>query len=552
MSKRISLDPITRIEGHLRVDVEVTNGVANDAWVSAQMWRGIETILRGREPQDAWALTQRICGVCTTVHAIASIRAVEQAVGAHVPINAQYLRNIMIAQHAVQDHIVHFYQLSALDWVDAGAALKADPSLAARFAQNLSDWPVNGEKEFASVKERLKNLLEGGRGGLFASGYGGHPAMKLPPEVNLVMMSHYLQALDYQRKAAQAVALIGGKTPHIQNLCLGGVATAINMENMATLNVERLAYLRALMEDSRRFVRQVYYPDVLALASAYREWFRFGAGVNNYLSVAEFPEDAAGKVFAMNGGWILDGNLAGFHVAKDQLNENLMNTITEHVSHSWYEGKESTHPWKGETNPQYTNFNETGKYSWCKAPRFNGKPFQVGPLAQILTCYASGDQRVRTLVDAANSRLGIGLNDYHSVMGRILARAQRTCVMADLSLEYLDKLIGNISKGDTAYVNHTEIPSGEIRGVGFHEAPRGILSHWVVIKDRKIDRYQVIVPSTWNASPRDASGVRGPYESSLIGTPVAQEDKPLELLRTVHSFDPCISCAVHLFNPGGS
>jgi len=551
MAKRITLDPITRIEGHLRIDVEVNGGQVSRAWSSAQMWRGIEVILAGRPPEDAWSYVQRFCGVCTTVHAISSIRSVEHALNVEVPLNAQYIRNMIIAQHSVQDHIVHFYHLSALDWVDVVSALKGDPKKAASIAQSISDWPGNSEKEFKAVKEKLKSFVDAGKLGIFASGYWGHPAMRLEPEINLIAVAHYLKALDYQRKAASAVAVLGGKNPHIQNLVVGGVATAVNMENLATFNMERVAYLRSLMEETRDFVKQVYLPDVLAIASAYKEWFRYGAGVTNYLAVPEFPEDTKNTSFALPGGIITGGDLKSFRPIKNHQDQTLIAGITEGVAHAWYEGAAAHHPWEGETKPEYTDFQPDGKYSWCKSPRFEGKPMQVGPLAQVLAAYVSGDARVKKLVDSVCSTVGVGPQALHSTLGRIAARAIRCAVMADLSLEYLDKLVANVAKGDKAYANHTPIPKGTYKGVGFHEAPRGTLSHWMVIDDGVIKNYQAVVPSTWNASPRDEKGVAGPYEASLLGNPVVNEEMPLEVLRTVHSFDPCIACAVHTIDPQG-
>jgi hydrogenase large subunit len=552
MPRTITLDPVTRIEGHLRIDVEVDGDHVTRAWSSAQMWRGIEVILKGRDPQDAWTYAQRFCGVCTTVHAISSIRAVEHALNVEVPINAQLVRNLMIAQHSVQDHLVHFYHLSALDWVDMVSALQADPSKTAQLAQSLSDWPGNSATEFKAVKDRLKAFVDGGKLGIFASGYWGHPAMQLPPEANLMALTHYLNAFDYQRKAAQAVAILGGKNPHIQNLVVGGVATAINLDNLATLNLDRLAYMRSLMEEARNFVQQVYYPDVLAIAAAYREWFGVGAGVTNYLAVPEFPQDTRSTRFGLAGGIISDGDQQNIRVIKDHRDDYLISNIQESVARAWYDGAESLHPWRGVTQPKYTDFAADAKYSWCKAPRLAGQPVQVGPVAQILVNYAAGDARVRRLVDEANTRLGLTLKDYHSTMGRLLTRGMRAHLMADLSLEFLDQLTANLVGGDKAYANPTEIPDGEFQGVGFHEAPRGSLSHWMVLKNRKIDNYQAVVPTTWNASPRDEKGVAGPYEASLVGNPVVQPDKPLEVLRTVHSFDPCIACAVHTIDPSGN
>ena len=551
MPRTITLDPVTRIEGHLRIDVEVDGDHVTKAWSSAQMWRGIEVILKGRDPQDAWTFAQRFCGVCTTVHAISSIRAVEHALKVEVPVNAQLVRNIMIAQHSVQDHLVHFYHLTALDWVDIVSALKADPSKAAQLAQSISSWPGNSATEFKAVQDRLNAFVAGGQLGIFASGYWGHSAMKLPPEVNLLAVAHYLKAFDYQRKAAQAVAILGGKNPHIQNLVVGGVATAINLDNLATLNLERLAFMRTLMEEARDFVQQVYYPDLLAIAAAHKDWFGIGAGVTNYLAVPEFPEDTRNTRFGLIGGVITNGDLQNIRPLKTHQDDYLLGNIQESVARAWYQGIDSLHPWKGVTEPNYTDFQADAKYSWCKAPRLAGQPSQVGPLAQILVNYAAGDARVRRLVDDANTKLGLTLKDYHSTMGRLLARGMRAHLMADLSLEFLDQLIANLGRGDKVYANPTAIPDGEFQGVGFHEAPRGCLSHWIVIKNRKIENYQAVVPTTWNASPRDEKGVPGPYEASLVGNPVVEPEKPLEVLRTIHSFDPCIACAVHTIDPEG-
>jgi hydrogenase large subunit len=550
-TQTITLDPVTRIEGHLRVDVQVNDTRVQKAWASAQMWRGLEVILRGRPPEDAWVWAQRFCGICTTVHAIAAIRAVEHALRVEVPLNAQLVRNLMIAQHAVQDHLVHFYHLAALDWVDLLSALAADPSKTARLAQSVSAWPGNSEAEFKAVQSRLKRFVEGGQLGLFASGYWGHPAMKLPPESNLMVVAHYLKAFDYQRKAAQAVAILGGKNPHIQNLVVGGVATALNLENLATINMERLAFMRTLMEETQEFVHQVLYPDLLVIADAYKEWFGLGAGVTNYLAVPEFPEDGRNTHFALAGGVVTDGDCEHIRSISHHGDGPLIQGIQESVARAWYQTTPPAHPWQGETKPDYTDFQADGKYTWCKAPRLAGRPVQVGPLAQILINHAAGNPRVKSLVDQANASLNIELKAYHSTMGRMLARGMRTRILADLSLEYLDQLTANLGAGDRTYANPTMIPDGEFSGVGFHEAPRGALSHWIVFKRRKIENYQAVVPTTWNASPRDEQDVPGPYEAALVGTPIAQAEKPLEVLRTIHSFDPCVACAVHTIDPAG-
>src|SRR5664280_2111621 len=495
MSTRITVDPITRIEGHLRIDVEVNGGKVTNSWSSGQMFRGIETILQGRDPRDAWIFTQRLCGVCTTVHAIASVRAVENALGIEIPINAQYIRNVIVSAHALHDHMVHFYHLSALDWVDVTSALKADPAKAAALGESLSPWPHNSKREMEAVKEKLASFVAGGQLGIFTNGYWGHPAMKLPPEVNLLAVAHYLQALEYQFKANKVVAILGSKTPNIQNLAVGGVANAINLNNQATLNMEKLFMMKDLLEEVAAFVQQVYLPDVAAIGAMYPEWLGYGGGVTNYLSVPDLPLDTE-----------VDGEK---------------------------------------------------KYSWVKAPRFEGRPMQVGPLAQVLVGYATGHPIIKKYADqvlstaSAITKVKLGPNVLHSTLGRHAARAVRAATLSELALKHLQLLTENIGKGDVAIFTPWTYPAGEQRGFGFHEAPRGALSHWVVIRDGKIVNYQAVVPSTWNAGPRDEKGQKGPYEASLVGNPIADTAKPLEVLRTVHSFDPCLACAIHTLDVEG-
>ena len=552
MSKRITIDPITRIEGHLRVDVEVDGGTVRDAWSSGTMWRGIEVILAGRDPRDAWVFTQRICGVCTTVHAIASVRAVENALGMEIPINAQYIRNLLITAHSLADHIVHFYQLSALDWVDVVSALQGDPAKASHLGESLSPWPGNSRKETGAVKAKLEGFVKGGQLGIFAHGYWGHPAMKLPPDVNLLAVTHYLQALEIQRKAHQAVAILGGKTPNIQNLAVGGVANAINLDNPSTLNMEKLYMIKDLLGEVTAFVQQVYVPDVCAIGAMYPEWLKYGAGVVNYLAVPDLPLDGKGTKFDIPGGTIFDGKLETLKPIVSFQDPYFRENVTECIARSYYDGSWQKHPWDETTEPRPPEFNPAGKYSWVKAPRFQGRPMQVGPLAQVLVGYASGHEPTRRWADAAlatTSKLaGVKLTPavLHSTLGRHAARAVRCAVMGELALKQWDLLVANIRKGDTSIFVEPRFPSGEQRGFGFHEAPRGTLSHWIVIRDGKIANYQAVVPSTWNAGPRDAQGQPGPYEASLKGNPVADVKRPLEVLRTIHSFDPCLACAIHM------
>ncbi len=558
MSRRIVVDPVTRIEGHLRVDVEVDGGSVKNAWASGTMWRGIEKILLGRDPREAWIFAQRFCGVCTTVHGIASVRAVENALNLTIPLNAQYIRNLILIAHAMHDHIVHFYHLSALDYVDVVSALQGDPARVSSLIESLSPWPNNSRREIQAVQEKVAGFVKQGRLGIFANGYWGHPAMHLSPDINLLAVTHYIQALEYQRLSNQIVGTLGGKTPNIQNLAVGGVANAINLNNQATLNMDKLIRIKDLFSKVIPFVQQVYFVDACAIAAFYNDWFNYGAGVTNYLAVPDLPVDVKGTMFDLPGGIILDGKLDGAVALKSHTDQRLLDGVTESVAHSWYRGTGDLPPWKGETEPEYTDFQADGKYSWVKAPRFEGHAMQVGPLAQILAGYKTGhpltvkwtNKALDTVSALAKKK--ITLNMMQSTMGRMLARAIRTAVISELAMKHWQLLVDNIASGDVEIYNEPVFPQGEIRGAGFHEAPRGALSHWVVVRDGKIENYQAVVPTTWNASPRDERNVKGPYEASLVGNPIANGDKPLEVLRTVHSFDPCLACAVHTLDVTGN
>jgi hydrogenase large subunit len=558
MSKRVTIDPITRIEGHLRIDLEVDGGAVKKAWSTGTMWRGFEQILKGRDPRDAWVFTQRICGVCTTVHAICSVRAVENAIGLEIPTNAQYIRNLIMIAHALHDHVVHFYHLSALDWVDVTKALSADPVKASQLAESLSSWPGNSRHQLAAVKEKLKGFVAAGQLGIFQNGYWGHPAMKLSPEVNLLAVAHYLQALDVQRKANQVVAILGSKTPNIQNLAVGGVANAINLDSPSALNMEKLYQVKTLLDEVTTFVQQVYVPDVCAIGAMYAEWLKYGAGVTNYLAVPDLPLDGKATSFSMPGGTIMGGDLGSVRPIKSFGDAYFKENVTESIARSWYQGDWQKHPFQEDTVPAFSKWDEDGKYSWVKAPRFDGKPMQVGPLAQMLVGYAQGHPRIKFWVDRALETAGsiakakLGPGVLHSTLGRHAARAVRCAVIAEQAQHHWKLLVENIGKGDTTIFNAPSFPKGEVRGFGFHEAPRGTLSHWVVIEDGKIANYQAVVPSTWNAGPRDAKGQMGPYEASLVGNPIADPERPLEALRTIHSFDPCLACAIHTVDADGN
>jgi hydrogenase large subunit len=569
MGKLITIDPVTRIEGHLRIDVEVEGGAVKNAWSSGTMWRGIETILQGRDPRDAWVFTQRICGVCTTVHAIASVRSVENALGLEIPLNAQLIRNIIIGAHALHDHVVHFYHLSALDWVDVTKVLEASPEKAAAFADSLGlTWAGNSKHALAGVKAKVKEFVAAGQLGIFTNGYWGHPAMKLSPEVNLLAVAHYLQALDVQRKANQVVAILGSKTPNIQNLAVGGVANAINLDSPSTLNMEKLYQVKTLLDEVQAFITQVYLPDVAAIAASYPDWLKYGAGVTNYLAVPDMPTDAKMTQFDLPGGVIWNGDLSKVRPITSWNDDYLRQNVTESIARSYYDGDWAKGPWEEETVPKFTKEwkAETPapeRYSWVKAPRLEGKPVQVGPLAQVLVGYVQGhpgikkwgDWMLATAGKIAGAKLGPAV--LHSTLGRHAARAIRCAALSELAQKHWKLLVENVGKGDVAIWTDPmkALKPGTYKGVGFHEAPRGTLSHWSVIesdgKSMKLKNYQAVVPSTWNAGPRDGKDQKGPYEASLVGNPIAKPELPLEALRTIHSFDPCLACAIHTVDADG-
>lgn len=556
MSQRITIDPITRIEGHLRIDCEIEQGKVVKAWSSGTMWRGMEEILHGKDPRDAWIIVQRICGVCTTVHAIASVRAVENALNLSVPVNAQYIRNIILAAHSIHDHIVHFYQLSALDWVDILSALRADPLKAEALLRGLSDWPLNSAAEFSRVQQKIKDLVASGQLGIFANGYWGHPAMALPPEVNLIAVAHYLQALECQRDATRIVALLGGKSPHIQNLAVGGVANPINLDAPNVLNMERLMLLKSLIDRLGDFIEQVYKVDTAVITAHYPEWLTLGKGADHYLSVPELPTDRDGNQFLLPGGYLANGH---FRPIANHRDPYLLKGIEESAKHAWYQDDQPLAPWEGLTRPNYTGWQDDGKYSWVKAPTFYGSTVETGPLAWLLCSLAADHEPTRRHFNAIAAGVRqlsgqpLGAEQLPSTAGRIIGRAVHCCVLRETLALQWQSLVDNIGRGDLDTFNPPVFPaSGEIRGVGFEEAPRGMLSHWVVIKDGKIANYQAVVPSTWNASPRSFHDEPGPYERALVGTPVADPSKPLEVVRTIHSFDPCMSCAVHIVDTTGA
>ena len=564
MSERIVVDPITRIEGHLRIEAQMDGDRIAQAYSAGTMVRGIEIILRGRDPRDAWAFAQRICGVCTLVHGLASIRSVENALDYPIPPNAQLIRNLMSGAQYVHDHVMHFYHLHALDWVDVVSALSADPAATSTLAQSISSYPKSSPGYFSDMQKKLKNFVEGGQLGIFANGYWGHPAYKLPPEANLMAVAHYLEALSWQRDVAKLHAIFGGKNPH-PNFVVGGVACPIDLNSDSAINAKRLAQVQEIINKMQVFVDQVYIPDLLAIASYYKDWGSRGEGLGNFMTFGDFPEKGMDdpSSFLIPSGAILNRDLSTIHV----VDLNNAEEIQEYVAHSWYDydgGKNNgLHPYDGETNlnysgpkPPYEKLDVEQSYSWLKSPRWKGHAMEVGPLARVLMLYASGNAQAQELVNMTLSTLDIPVDALFSTLGRTAARGLETKIIGDMMQTWNNNLVANIKAGDTK--THNEglwDPSTwpqQARGVGFMEAPRGGLAHWIVIEDGVIKNYQAVVPSTWNAGPRDQNGQPGAYEAALQDNhTLVDPQQPIEILRTIHSFDPCIACAVHVTDPDG-
>ena len=564
MSERVIVDPITRIEGHLRIEAQMDGDRIAKAYSAGTMVRGIEIILRGRDPRDAWAFAQRICGVCTLVHGLASIRAVENALDYPIPPNAQLIRNLMNGAQYVHDHVMHFYHLHALDWVDVVSALKADPKATSALAQSISSYPKSSPGYFADMQKKLKDFVESGQLGIFANGYWGHPAYKLPPEANLMATAHYLEALAWQRDVAKLHTIFGGKNPH-PNFLVGGVACPIDLNSDSAINAKRLAQVQEIITKMQIFVDQVYIPDLLAIASFYKDWGARGEGLGNFLTFGDFPEKGMDdpSSFLIPAGAILNRDLSTIH----DVDMNAADEIQEYVSHSWYDydgGKNNgLHPYDGETNlnysgpnPPYEQLDVEQSYSWLKSPRWKGNAMEVGPLARVLMLYASGNEQAQDLVNMTLSKLDVPVDALFSTLGRTAARGLETKIIADMMQTWQNNLVANIKAGDTKTHNEKLWEPAtwpkQARGVGFMEAPRGGLAHWIVIEDEIIKNYQAVVPSTWNAGPRDQNGQPGAYEAALQDNHTLHDpQQPIEILRTIHSFDPCIACAVHVTDPDG-
>jgi hydrogenase large subunit len=570
--QRVVVDPICRIEGHLRIEVNLdAQNVIRNAVSTGTMWRGLEIILKGRDPRDAWAFTERICGVCTGVHALTSVRAVEDALGIKIPTNANHIRNLMMLAQYTQDHLVHFYHLHALDWVDVVSALSADPKATSALQQSISSWHKSSPGDFRDVQARIKRFVESGQLGPFSNAYWGSPAYKLPPEANLMAVTHYLEALDFQREIVKIHTVFGGRNPH-PNWVVGGMPCSFSLNETGGINMEWLNLVSSIIDRSIEFIDKVYIPDLTAIASFYPEWTTYGGGLSstNLLSYGDFPRvanDWSQENMYMPGGAIINGDLSTVHEVDTRDPEQ----VQEFVAHSWYkypDENKGLHPWDGVTDPNFelgpntkgtkTNIQEIdegAKYSFVKAPRWRGHAMEVGPLARYVVAYASGNEEIKAQVDGLLGALGLPLTALFSTLGRTAARGLECSWAAHKMRVVFDDMMANLKAGDTATSNmDLWEPSSwpkDAKGVGRVEAPRGALGHWVHIKDSKIENYQAIVPTTWNASPRDPAGNIGAYEAALLGTPMANAEQPLEILRTIHSFDPCLACATHVIAPDG-
>ncbi|MGW8168689.1 MAG: nickel-dependent hydrogenase large subunit [Sulfurovaceae bacterium] len=569
--KHIIVDPITRIEGHLRIEAVIDeNNTIVDAYSSSTMFRGIETILKGRDPRDCGLMTMRICGVCTGTHYQRSIEAVEDAFNINIPKNARLVRNLIQGALYVHDHTVHFYHLHALDFVDIVSATTANPELAVKEAEKWANVAgvvpfIADAANFKAIQDRVIKFVKEGRLGIFGNGYWGNPHYKLTPEQNLIGVAHYLKALDLQRDMAKMHAIFGGKNPHPQSIVVGGVTCVQDIQDPA-----RIGLYKQLLEEAAQFVKQAYLPDVYMAGTMYaaeatdaKATYKgaggTGGGLLSYMSYGDFRLDDTGfykSKLLFPSGVVLNGDITkAYELDQDK--------IAEDVTHAWYEGTKPLHPYEGETIPKYTGFKKGAdgyaylktdeKYSWIKSPTYDGKKVEVGPLARMVVGYVKGDERIKKYVDNFLKRGNLPITVLFSTIGRTAARAIETELMCDVLMEWIDELGVNALGGDLSTWTKFDFDEVSVnaKGMGLAEAPRGALGHWVSIEEGKVKNYQAVVPSTWNAGPRDAKGQLGAYEASLIGTKVANPDQPLELLRTIHSFDPCLACAVHVVDTKG-
>ncbi|MDY0233785.1 MAG: nickel-dependent hydrogenase large subunit [Sulfurimonas sp.] len=561
MSKRVIVDPITRIEGHLRAEVIVgDDGVVQDAFVSSTLWRGLEVIAKGRDPRNIPLLMQRICGVCTYSHYLVSTEAVEDALGIKVPYNAELVRTLMLAALFMHDHVVHFYHLHGVDWVDIVSALSADEAKASKLAFEYTDNPIGtGENELKKVKEKIAKFAKNPQGlGPFANAYWGHKTFRLSPEQNLIALSHYLKALEIQRTVAQMMAIFGGKNPHPQSLAVGGVTCVMDL-----LNPARMGEYLVKFQNIAEFVNNAYYADIVMAAQMYKTEpsVMKPMGVKNFLSNKSFIIGRDEYLF--ESGIIKDGDLSRvFDIDEDK--------ITEEATHAWYKDNEPQHPYDGTNNPKYTGFvdgqsvgpdgkmvaskniNEKEKYSWIKSPRYDNEPMEVGPLACMLVGYARGNKRIEKVVNGFLAQTGLPASALFSTLGRTAGRMLQTKLIADNALVAFNNLIENLKVDQETCATYTIDKNKEYKGRGMGDVPRGMLSHWIRIKNGVVENYQTVVPSTWNAGPMDSKGVKGPYEADLVGLKIEDLTQPLEIIRIIHSYDPCIACAVHVMDTKGN
>lgn len=560
MAQKIIVDPITRIEGHLRVEVVIDdNNVVKEAYAGSTLWRGIETIVKGRDPRDVGFMTQRICGVCTFSHYKAGIVAVEDALGITPPLNALLTRTLMNAALFLHDHIVHFYQLHALDWVDIVSALSADVKRASDEAFKYTPNPIaTGADKLLEVQKKVKAFVDKGNLGPFANAYFGHPTYHFTPEQNLIALSHYLECLRVQRVVAQAMAIFGAKNPHPQSLTVGGVTCVMDL-----LSPARMGEYAEKIKEVADFVHRAYYPDLLMAAKAYSKEASVlnDVGISNLMTYKEFQLGRDEWLF--ESGFIKNGDISKVYEIDEA-------KITEEATHSWYKNDAALHPYDGQTEPNYTGFvdeqsigidganvaskafNTQGKYSWIKAPRYDGEPCQVGPLANIVVNYAKGNETVVKHVDKFLKDSGLPLNAVFSTLGRTATRCIEATVITDNIFRAFDNLIENLKVDESTCAPYVIDKDKEYKGRYIGNVPRGMLSHWCRIKNGVIENWQAVVPSTWNASPKDAQGKGGSYEECLIGLKIADVTQPLEIIRKIHSYDPCIACAVHVMDTKGN
>jgi len=562
MSKRIVVDPITRIEGHLRAEVIVNDdGVVEDAFVSSTLWRGLEVIAKGRDPRNVPLIMQRICGVCTYQHYLNSTKAVEDALSIKIPYNAELVRSLMKIALMIHDHVVHFYHLHGVDWIDIPSALTADPKKASELAFKYTNSPIaTGTDILKRAQEKVAKLANSSQGlGPFANAYWGHKTYRLTPEQNLIGLSHYLKALEVQRIAAKMMAIFGGKNPHPQSLVVGGVTCIMDILD-PTRTTEYMDNLKVL-ED---FVLHAYYPDIKMAAQMYKDEPSVvkPIGVKNFMTTSDIMLSRDEELFKTKG-YILDGDLS-------QVYEIDEDKITEEATHSWYEDDEPQHPYDGTTEPKYTGFvngesvgpdgkmthseniNAKGKYSWIKAPRYDGKAMEVGPLADILVGYADNNEIIVHAVNEFLKETGLPREALFTTLGRTAARAIHAKIIAQNAMKTFHALIENTKVDEETCAPYIIDKDKEYKGRGMGLAPRGMLSHWIRIKNGVCENYQAVVPSTWNASPEDATGQKGPYEAELIGLKIQDLTQPLEIIRIIHSYDPCIACAVHVMDTKGN